>query len=73
MQETMSGPWLFVDLPAGRYVLHATAPGGQRASQRVDVRDGTLRQVVLRFDVPADVNPERGHGSGAGRAGPAAA
>lgn len=51
LEGTMNGPWLFADLPPGRYTIEAkTASGGQSLKRQVRVQKG-LRHEVLHFDV----------------------
>jgi hypothetical protein len=61
---TMEGPWLFIDLPPGRYAVTAELPAeGGRTGATVDaqthVEKSGLSQVVLRFPVRTEVSPER--------------
>jgi hypothetical protein len=44
----LDGPWLFIDLPPGRYSISAVAPGGTQ-QRRVDIRAGDHQQVVMRL------------------------
>jgi hypothetical protein len=46
------GPWLFVHLPAGRYTVRATRPGGEAASTLVNVpTDGQSVSTLIWKDV----------------------
>jgi len=63
VERTMEGPWYMVALPPGRYKVQATfrADGSktdQTLSQTINVSQGAVRQVVLRFDSKATVSPE---------------
>jgi hypothetical protein len=63
LERKMEGPWLLVALPPGKYDVSSTfkAMGSdkdQTLSQRVEISKAGLRQVVLRFDSPAEVSPE---------------
>ena len=52
LQGTINGPWLFADLPPGRYSVQATPPGSDKVlSRTVRVRKGGLSQAVLHFDI----------------------
>lgn len=64
LEHTMDGPWLLATLPPGRYAIEATyreSPGGagQTLIRRVSVPRQGLRQLILYFDTPEDVGPER--------------
>jgi hypothetical protein len=55
LEHTMDGPWLFVALPAGRYVVEATCAdgrGGRPETQRTTftISAGDHHQSVLYFD-----------------------
>lgn len=63
LERTMEGPWLLAALPAGTYEVSATfkaegASKDQTLSNRVTVAKAGQRQVVLRFDSPANVGSE---------------
>jgi hypothetical protein len=55
LEHRMTGPWLYAALPAGTYVVEATADAdAQRPAQtlraNVTVGRGPMQQVVLHFD-----------------------
>jgi hypothetical protein len=56
LEHTMDGPWLFVDLPLGRYRIDAQFNGQSRRAVTT-IHAGDHHQVVLYFDVDADVLP----------------
>jgi hypothetical protein len=63
LERPMEGPWLMVALPPGSYVVTGTfkEPGSESAktlNSRVSVPQGGQRQVVLRFDSAATVDPD---------------
>ena len=63
LQGTMNGPWLFADLPPGRYSVQATPPGsGKVLTRTVRVRNGGLSQAVLHFDVAETAADRRAAG-----------
>ncbi len=47
--DQVTGPWLFVDLPAGEYAITGNRGGATHQLQRVRVETGTVRTVHLRF------------------------
>lgn len=50
--DQVTGPWVFVDLPAGEYVITGNRGGAMLKHARVRVEIGVVRTVHLRF--PAD-------------------
>jgi hypothetical protein len=63
LERKMEGPWLFVALPEGRYDVSGSflADGADKAqtlTSRVNVPGKGQRQVVLRFDSNATVDPD---------------
>ena len=53
--HTLDGPWLFVELPAGRYDMEASyrespAHALQTLKRTLTLQHGSHRQLVLRFD-----------------------
>lgn len=57
----LDGPWLLIDLPAGRYRVEAQVDG--QLQQRVTtIQPGDHHQAVLYFDVDADVLPSAAGG-----------
>lgn len=51
--RALDGPWLFIDLPAGRYAVEARGNGvSQRRQTRV--HPGDHHQVIFRLPAPAD-------------------
>lgn len=51
------GPWLFIDLPPGRYQVEA-AHQGKPQTRSTNIRAGDRHQMVFHFDDPAQVSPE---------------
>lgn len=52
LQGTMNGPWLFANLPPGRYTIQATAPeSGQTLTRAVEVHRDSTRKAVLHFNI----------------------
>jgi Na+-transporting NADH:ubiquinone oxidoreductase subunit NqrA len=51
------GPWLFVDLPLGRYDVEARF-NGESQKRVTTIHSGDLHQALFYFDVPAEVSPE---------------
>jgi hypothetical protein len=47
-----SGPWLFARLPAGDYIVTATA-GKQTLRQKISIKGSAAREWVFRFDTPS--------------------
>lgn len=67
LDTRMSGPWLMVELPPGRYDVSGTYRAGRDAqpqtlTTQVDVAAGAHRQAILRFDSPAEVGPRASGG-----------
>lgn len=63
VERSLEGPWYMIALPPGRYQVQASfraegATQDQTLSQTVNVGQGFLRQVVLRFDSKAEVSPD---------------
>jgi hypothetical protein len=57
LEKTMLGPWLFVDLPLGTYLVEATFKDEtQKRTTTIHPKD--RHQVIMYFDVPAEVSPE---------------
>lgn len=54
----LPGPWLFIDLPPGRYTVEATHRGKPQ-TRSTQIRTGDRHQMVFHFDDPAQVSPER--------------
>ena len=55
--EKLAGPWLFLDLPLGRYEVEARF-NGQTQKRVTTIHPGDLHQALFYFDVPAEVSPE---------------
>lgn len=53
LDTTIDGPWLLVDLPAGRYGVRATHSGAT-VERSVTVAPGQTQKIVLHFDVAVD-------------------
>ena len=53
----LAGPWLFLDLPLGRYDVEATF-NGETQKRVTTIHPGDLHQALFYFDVPAEVSPE---------------
>jgi hypothetical protein len=51
------GPWLFIDLPPGRYTVEA-AHRGKPQTRSTQIRAGDRHQMILYFDDAAQVSPE---------------
>jgi hypothetical protein len=51
------GPWLFIDLPPGRYRIEA-AHRGRPQTRSTQIHAGDRHQLLFYFDDPADVSPE---------------
>lgn len=47
--DQVTGPWVFVDLPAGEYTVTGHRGGTMQQLQRVHVEAGVVRTVHLRF------------------------
>jgi hypothetical protein len=57
--HTLAGPWLFVQLPVGRYEIEASysessGSSSQLLKRTVTLQPGSHRQLVLRFDASRD-------------------
>jgi hypothetical protein len=55
LEHRMTGPWLYAALPAGDYVVEATADADARRPAQtlranVSIASGPARQLVLHFD-----------------------
>jgi hypothetical protein len=57
LDTVMDGPWLLVDLPAGRYQIEATQ-NARVQKKFVTFRTGDHRQSVFYFDRPDQVESE---------------
>jgi hypothetical protein len=53
----LDGPWLFIDLPLGRYVIEAHL-NGQTQQHVTTIHAGDHHQAFFYFDVDADVLPD---------------
>jgi hypothetical protein len=51
------GPWLFIDLPPGRYQIEA-AHRGKQQTRSTQIHPKDRHQLLFYFDDPADVSPE---------------
>jgi len=47
--ETVTGPWLFVDLPLGTYTILGSGPGGACVHDRVTIALDQVKTVYLRW------------------------
>jgi hypothetical protein len=47
--EQVTGPWLYVDLPAGTYTVTALREGGTQVKGQVTVTKGSVKNVYLRW------------------------
>jgi hypothetical protein len=54
----LDGPWLFIDLPAGRYEVAASVNGGDGRWRRTTLHRGDRRQIFFYFDTGDEVAPE---------------
>ncbi|MFQ5991695.1 MAG: hypothetical protein ACE5NA_04580 [Nitrospiraceae bacterium] len=54
-QERVTGPWLFVDLPTGTYLLSGTKDGLPAMTRNAEVNPGTQTTVYLRW--PREASP----------------
>ena len=64
LEHTLDGPWLFVELPVGRYEIEAVyRESPERAQQMlkrsITVQPRSHRQMVLRFDTSDQSGSER--------------
>jgi hypothetical protein len=57
LDTVMDGPWLLVDLPAGRYQLEASVNAVVQKSF-VTISAGDHRQTVFYFDAPGQVGTD---------------
>lgn len=53
----LAGPWLFLDLPLGRYEVAATFDG-ETQKHITTIHSGDLHQALFYFDVKAEVSPD---------------
>jgi hypothetical protein len=53
----LDGPWLFIDLPQGRYQLEATL-GGDMQKGITTIHRGDHRQAFFYFDTGDELRPE---------------
>lgn len=53
----LDGPWLFIDLPLGRYQVEA-ALDGKVQKRQTTIHRGDRHQVFFYFDTGDEVNPE---------------
>jgi hypothetical protein len=68
LDAPLDGPWLFVDLPVGRYVIAAQL-NGQTQQHVTTIHPGDHHQAFFYFDVDADVLPGPQSPSWSGRPG----
>lgn len=52
----LDGPWLFIDLPRGRYAIEATFEG-EMQRRMTTIHAGDHHQVFFYFDTGEDVGP----------------
>jgi hypothetical protein len=57
LDERMEGPWLFVDLPLGRYEVQARLDGRDQ-KRRTTIHRGDRHQLFFYFDTGDDVSPD---------------
>ena len=57
-EGTLDGPWLFIDLASGRYVIEARYRGDTQRRQTT-IQGGDRHQAFFYFDAPEEVSPER--------------
>ncbi len=55
LEHRMTGPWLYMALPAGQYLVEATADAdasrpAQTVRANIAIANGSARQLVLHFD-----------------------
>jgi hypothetical protein len=55
--DRLEGPWLFIDLPLGRYELEATLDG-EVQRKTTTIHPGDHHQAMFYFNVAAEVSPE---------------
>jgi hypothetical protein len=53
----LTGPWLMIDLPVGRYTLTAQLKD-QTQTRNTRVHKGDRHQMVMYFESPAEVSPD---------------
>jgi hypothetical protein len=56
-ERRLDGPWLMIDLPLGRYEVHARM-GEQAQSRITTIHPGDHHQIVFYFDVEGGVLPK---------------
>ena len=54
--QRLGGPWLFIDLPPGRYELEASHKG-ETQTRTTTVHLGDHHQALFYFNLPAEVLP----------------
>ena len=57
LDTTMIGPWLMVDLPAGKYTVEAGFKD-QTQKRTTHIRAGEHEQMIMYFESPAEVSPD---------------
>ena len=57
LDERMDGPWLFVELPPGRYQVQAQLDGREQ-QRRTTIQRGDRRQLFFYFDTGDEVSPD---------------
>lgn len=55
--QALTGPWLFIDLPAGRYVIEASFRGEPQAKV-TRIHGGDHHQAMFYFELPVERSPE---------------
>ena len=55
--EALTGPWLFIALPVGRYTVES-AFRGQPQARTTNIHSGDHHQIIFYFDSPAELSPE---------------
>ena len=65
LETVMDGPWLLVDLPAGRYTIEATLDTRVQKST-LTLLGGTHQQATFYFDTHDEVTPADAETPGAG-------
>lgn len=56
LERKMSGPWLLVNLPIGRYELQASYRG-ETLRRTVTIHPGDHHQVIFHFSVQGEMQP----------------
>ena len=56
-ERRLEGPWLMINLPLGRYEVHARL-GQENQSRITTIHPGDHHQIVFYFDVAGDVLPK---------------